>query len=133
MKGIYTLYNGVRQIVGFAYTIDGEPGEPVLLSRLWVLPEYRGNGHGRALLKWVTIDADREYRNLLLAVDPDQDMDFDRLVKLYSEYGFTMLEDGISMKRNWKFLPKVGFPEQRNNRSSSMNQSGPVFGVRKGA
>jgi hypothetical protein len=61
-------------------------------------------------LRAVCLDADREHKDLLLSVDPDPEMDFARLVTLYQSFGFTMLDDGTTMRRTWKQLPKVTNP-----------------------
>lgn len=98
MKPTYTMFDGNRNIAGFAFTMDGNPA---LLTGVHVLPKHRGHGHGRALVAAVCRDADREHRDLLLSIDPDPDMDFDRYLKFFTEFGFQLLEDGTTMLREW--------------------------------
>lgn len=116
MKPVYIMYDGQHNIVGFAYTIDGRPA---LLTSLNVRSPYRGNGHARALLRAVCIDADREMRDLLLSVDPDPDIDSDRLVKLYESYGFVMLKDKQTMRRTWR----RAIPEQRSGQNERTSRN----------
>lgn len=108
MKPAYVMYDGKRNVVGLAYTIDGQNGKPTLLARIFVSPEQRGKGHARALLNAVTVDADREYKDLYLSVIPDDGIDRDRLVKLYQEFGFKF-QDEDAMLRKWRQLPRVTF------------------------
>lgn len=79
---------------------------PVLLTRIFVSPGVRGNGHGRKLLEIVCVEADREYKNLMLSVDPDPGMDWDRLIKFYMSFDFVLLNDDSTMLRKWRRLPK---------------------------
>lgn len=122
MKPSYVMYDGKRNVVGMAYVIEpNDKKKPAILKRLFVSPEYRGKGHGRALLNAVTIDADREFRNLMLTVEPDDGTDLHRLVKLYLEFGFHPYRDlDAVMVRQWRQLPRVTtvtIPQPRRRRS----------------
>lgn len=104
MRPTYVMYNGKsgddRKVVGMATTIDEDPA---FLTHVHVYPAHRGQGHGRALLRLVTRDADREHRDLMLAVHGDPDMDSHRLQNLFEEFDFySMGDDGVTMKRKWK-------------------------------
>lgn len=108
MKSLYTMYaydHDSRIVVGYAHVII-DKNEHAHLTRVWVVPEHRGKGHGQALLRVVTRDADRERRMLETRVDPDAGMDFQRLVSFYAGHGFTMTGDGVTMVRKWVQLPK---------------------------
>lgn len=111
MKTSLTMYafpDGKRTPVGFVFTLGDTPwGQPVILTRVWVMDRYRGQGHGKALLKAITNQADRENKDLLLSVQPDPDMDFNRIVKLYESFGFKMQNDGTTMHRKYVHLPKA--------------------------
>lgn len=109
MKPAYLMYDGERHIVGLAYTV-GE--NPVILTSIFVSPEERGKGHGRALLKAVCTDADREHKNVMLSVDPNPGIDRDRLVKLCLSFGFEhLIDDATTMLRKWRKLAAI--PAQR--------------------
>ena len=108
MKSVLTMYNGSHEAVGFVFTLGDSPwGEPVLLTGLHIFEKYRGCGHAKALIRAITNQADREHKDLLLSVQPDPGTDFTRLAKLYESYGFRMLEDGTTMKRQCVALPKA--------------------------
>lgn len=108
MRSTYTMYDGNHQAVGFAFTTE-LTGRPVELSRLYVLPgSTRGKGHGRALLRAVCKDADREHKNLMIKLELEPEMDFARLITLFQEFGFKRQESSI-MTRVWVQLPKVEF------------------------
>lgn len=97
MKHEYVMYNGNHEVVGMAFVVDGKPA---FVTRLFVLEKFRGQGHGRALLRLVCRDATRERKALLLSVEPDPGMDAHRLMNLYEEFDFFSLGDGVTMKRD---------------------------------
>lgn len=108
MKTTLTMYNGDHEPVGWIFTLgDTQYGMPVLITRLYVLDKYRGHGHGRALLRALCTQADRENKDLLLSVQPDPEIDESRLLSFYESFGFTALSDGTTMLRKWVALPKV--------------------------
>lgn len=111
MKETLIMYNGKKEngdVAGFVFTLGDTPfGKPVILTKVFVIEKHRGHGHGRALMRAITNEADRETKDLILSVDPDPGMDFDRLVKFYESFGFTMMADGTSMYRKYVKLPKA--------------------------
>jgi GNAT superfamily N-acetyltransferase len=67
----------------------------VLISGLDVVPEYRRQGHGRALLRAAIAYAKAEFPHLplRLAAVPDSDsMDLDSLIAFYASEGFEMVD-----------------------------------------
>lgn len=48
----------------------------------------RGQGHGEHMLKFVTSEADHEDVTLVLSVQPDPDMDYERIRNWYRRHGF---------------------------------------------
>lgn len=67
----------------------------VLISGLDVSPEYRRQGHGRALLRAAVDYAKAEFPHipLKLAAVPDSDgMDLDSLIAFYESEGFEVIE-----------------------------------------
>lgn len=107
MKPTYSMFDGNHNIVGFAFTLDGNPA---LLTGVHVLPQYRGHGHGRALVGQVCRDADREHKDLMLSLDHDPEIDFIRYMNFFKDFGFTALEDGITMRRSWVNLNGENIP-----------------------
>ena len=111
MKSTFVMYgfdDGKKVPVGFIMAIPGTKFyDPTLLTSLYVQPKFRGQGHGRALLKAYLTQADREKKVVLLSVDPGEPgIEFERLVRLYEGYGFKLLADGTTMRRQWNNLPK---------------------------
>lgn len=69
----------------------------VLISGLDVSPEYRRQGHGRALLRAAIDYAKAEFPHipLKLAAVPDSDgMDLEALIAFYASEGFEVVEEG---------------------------------------
>lgn len=72
----------------------------VLISGLDVSPEYRRQGHGRALLRAAIDYAKVEFPHipLKLAAVPDSDgMDLDSLIAFYESEGFEVIETDPSV------------------------------------
>lgn len=120
MKSSYVMYDGHRNVVGLAYVTEAN-GKPAQLTRLFVSPEHRGKGHGRALLKAITTEADREYKNILLSITTDPDVDLARLVKFFLTFGFEV--NGDTMIRKWRQLPRVIVPNIPQSRGRVHNGS----------
>lgn len=61
------------------------------VSFIHVPAEYRGQGHGRALLDMLTLEADEDGTTLFVNVDPYDDgpLDRDALKAWYERFGFT--------------------------------------------
>lgn len=112
MKPTYTMYDGKHQVVGFAFTMDGNPA---LLTGVHVIPKYRGHGHGRALVTAVCRDADREHKDLMLSLDPDPDVDFIRYMEFFKSFGFRAEEDDITMRRAWVNLVDPKMPRHNHD------------------
>src|SRR5580692_4228994 len=55
--------------------------------------DYRGKGDAQRVLDMVLTDADTEGVILVLSVDPDPDIDPDRLAKWYERNGFPFITD----------------------------------------
>lgn len=106
MKPVYTMWDGQKNIVGYAMTMGSDHwGEPALLTTLYVIPKYRGLGHGPALLKAVCKDADREHKDLVLSLHPDPEVDYDRYAEFFRKEGFEFVDQpDPTMYRNWKKL-----------------------------
>lgn len=121
MKPSYVMYDGNRNVVGLAYVTEAN-GKPAELTRLFVSPAHRGKGHGRALLKAITTEADREYKNISLTITPDADMDPTRLVVLFQTYGFEV-QGNNTMTRTWRQLPRVIVPNIPQSRGRVYNGS----------
>lgn len=89
MKGAYTI-PGVQFVIA-----DTRKGE-VLITRVEVIRERRGKGYGRALLKAMLEDTDREGVTLHLHVDADHSLGSlsqDDLRDWYQRYGFRPVLD----------------------------------------
>lgn len=100
MRPMYIMFNGNHEVVGMATTINGFPA---YLTHLSIERAHRGQGHGRALLRLVCRDADREHRDLVLVAHRDDAMDIHRLDNMFEEFGFfSMGDDGVTMKREYK-------------------------------
>lgn len=115
MKKTLTMYGagGMRsgEPVGFVFTMGDSPwGEPVILTKIFVLEKYRNQGHGKALMAAILKQADREHKDVVLVVAPDPDTDFRRLVDFCESFGFKMLSDGLTMRRRWVELLHVPNP-----------------------
>lgn len=103
---MYGFPNGERAPVGFAFTLGNSSyGEPVVVTKIYVIDEYRGKGHGRAIMRMLTQQADREFKDLLVKLEPDEGMDIDRLIGLGCEFGFRLSADGTTMYRKTKGAP----------------------------
>jgi len=64
------------------------------ITRLNVPDEYRGFGHGTALLQKIVDDADDEQEIIQLMIYPSGPMDYDQLESWYKRYGFKWRADG---------------------------------------
>jgi GNAT superfamily N-acetyltransferase len=108
MKTTLTMYGPNHEPVGFVFTLGDTPWpEPVIVTGLHVREDYRGKGHGTALMKALCTQADRQMKDLVLSVQPDPEIDFNRLVTFYQRFDFAMLEDGTTMRRKYHYIPRV--------------------------
>jgi len=69
-----------------------------LLARLSVPPAIRGRGLARKLLTDITTDADRAQVVLILHHHPYRGIDPQRLIRLYTQFGFESKTDGSMMR-----------------------------------
>ena len=69
--------------------------EYILICKLWVPLEARGNGLGRKMLTEAILDIKTEKpgMKIKLAADSSEDMDMERLVAFYESVGFYICED----------------------------------------
>ena len=74
------------------------------ITKLWVQPGQRRNGHGTALLEALCEQADAESVALLVHVEPFRDaIDASVLAKWYGQHGFLPINfEPFIMVRPWK-------------------------------
>lgn len=96
--GVCTLSHDI-EFIDVPYSPENPEGYDevpyVLISGLDVVPEYRRQGHGRALLRAAIAYAKAEFPHLplKLAAVPDSDsMDLDSLIAFYASEGFEMVD-----------------------------------------
>lgn len=67
-----------------------------MLTSIGTRKNFRKHGDAQKVLELVLSDADTENVILVLAVAPDPDTNFDRLVNWYKRNGFTFVTDDDS-------------------------------------
>lgn len=63
-------------------------GRGKIITRINVPAEFRGKGHGTALLKQIIEDADREKIALYLEIQSSDGLSYDELEAWYKRHGF---------------------------------------------
>ena len=83
-------------------------GLGLMMTRINVPRQHRGQGHGSALLKRVCEEADKDQVTLFLEVLPSGPLDYDQLVAWYERHGFKY-HRGIYRRRpqGWKPASKT--------------------------
>lgn len=63
-------------------------GKGLVITRINVPSQYRGNGYGSALLKQIVKDADTDRVSLFLEILPSGGLNYTQLKSWYGRYGF---------------------------------------------
>lgn len=111
MKTVYTMRNGDREPVGFAFVEDGRPA---LLTQMLILDNYRGQGHIEALLRLVCLEADRERKDIIIdcqILKLSEETDLKRFNCLALDFGF-LVRDNTFLVRKYHKLTPIPWPEE---------------------
>jgi ribosomal protein S18 acetylase RimI-like enzyme len=87
------------------------------ITSLWTPPEFRSQGHGRALMTAVCEEADGFRAILMLTVQAAKDaqMNNARLRKWYEDlFGFRVVQANIGMMARMPQTPKIYVPNTKN-------------------